>query len=183
MLQLTSFFGAALVLVASLSVTTDAAELCTSAVWDTTDGDWLNSNNWVSGAVPTATEVAVIQSDADAVITVDSSDVAARALILEDENVIIEIGGDVPVWLVIGEEDPDEISSCIDDSDCLYTDNLTLPAGYRSTPVGSGVLYDTDNSEVVETDQYVWYLASVPVINRFLVIVHGNVCCRHVTAL
>jgi len=131
-----------------------AAEECTSAVWEVTSGDWNDADNWVDGVSPSDLEVAVIHNDvAPASVNITSDTEAFSIIISGSEPTVIDIGGDVPVWLILGEEDDEDLAPCSDSTDCAQG-SLTLADGFRAVPLGSGIQYDAGSDEIIGTDLY-----------------------------
>ena len=124
------------------------AEVCEAGVWaGESDASLSDSDNWVNGAVPTAAELAVIDSDDNTVITLDE-DFSAYSLVIGGPSttgdIVIEIGELIPVTLIIGEDN--EAEPCIDSTTCGASD-LTHQDGYSMEGYGTGVVVDTDSQE------------------------------------
>lgn len=125
-----------------------SADICEAGVWSgESDTSLSDSDNWVNGAVPTAAELAVVDSDDDTVITLDE-DFSAYSLVIGGPSttgdIVIEIGELVPVTLVIGEDS--EAEPCVDSTTCGASD-LTHQDGYTMEGYGSGVVVDTASQE------------------------------------
>jgi hypothetical protein len=133
-----------------------AADVCTSAVWNeaVTSGSWEDTDSWFESATPSKSEIAYIISDQPTVVTIDTGIVEARAIIIDgSDGTFIDIGGEDSYsnWLVIGSVEDTTPPPCYATIECSINE-LEVPSGYHSTPVGSGIQYDTELEAVVFTE-------------------------------
>ena len=77
---------------ALLGLASATGKVCNSGVWDSMDGDWDDSDNWVQGIVPSGYEAAFLSADSASVVSVGSDAEASMLVIQGDEPVVIEIG-------------------------------------------------------------------------------------------
>lgn len=145
------------VVVGSLSAPAVQGEVCTASVWEgTNSGDWSDDGNWLDGVAPSTTEVAVFNPPDGETheITIEEESNAHSIIIGSSGIVTIDIGGEVPTWLVLGEPENDNVVAPCQDSLICPKKALKLAPGFFAAPLGSGIQYDAGSDEVVGTGMY-----------------------------
>ena len=145
------------VLVGSLNAPAVQAEICTASVWEgASSAYWTDDANWLDGVAPSATEVAVFSAPEGEAheITIDEGSAAHSVVIAANGIVTIDIGGEVPTWLVLGEPESDDTVAPCQDSPSCPKKALKLAPGFFAAPLGSGIQYDAGSDEVVGTGMY-----------------------------
>ena len=120
---------------------------CAGTVWeDTVDGSWRAPKNWVSSAVPTMYDQAVLIGGSYEYVVKLDTDAAAKGLTIDegDAPVVLEIGGENASMLVLSES---TIKTCGDY--VLNEDDLVVPKGYVTRPLGSPVAIDQGAAKYV----------------------------------